>query len=385
MGKNRTAIHFHGMGNLQTRLIAPTVDEDFANVGFIKDSKLSNLHTMDEAIDEGGRYIDTDSIGEKMAIETALMQTSLTELNLLRNTREQYHAVRYFGQVKGTGRYQYICIDKSRIIPGIDQDYKPGLRLLPARIVGLHDLEQGFTVPFYHLIETNKPMNVEGLQIWFSRQQGLNRSEVKVIDASGYGRHGTLSSDFASIWVLDGTEYILRLDGVNDKDTIGNYCDLDATKDFFFEIWVRIKGADASLQEIYAKKSDDTHTAGFRLVRKADNKLEFKLSDGAASALVPTASSLLINTWKLVQVYGNRNGNAQMMLNGVADGAAVSISAINTATNGLSLIVGQLGAGYGQIDVGDYRFHRYAADGLPSNIEAIALNHFNAQKAAYGL
>jgi len=197
---------------------------------------------------------------------------------------------------------------------------------------------------------------------------------------------GTLNSDYAAIWQQGTPAEFLRFDGTNDELNFGDVLDDDASADFVIECWVRVQGADASLQEIFAKKSAyGDNTAGYALVRTTGNKIAFKVAGGASNAEVVTSASLLQNVWKHVAVTIDRNGNMQTYLNGVADGTPVSVSAIPTAQNALNLYAGRDGTNYGQVDTGDVRVFTFGAGGLPSDIATTLLDHYNAEKSFYGL
>jgi hypothetical protein len=146
-----------------------------------------------------------------------------------------------------------------------------------------------------------------------------------------------------------------------------------------------VKGADAGLEEILAKKVlVSTHTAGYALARNASNQILFKLSDGSASASVVSTSTVLQNVWKHVMVFIDRNVNGQIYLNGAADGAAVSVAAVATGTNAGNLCIGRDGTNFGQVDVRGVRFYSFGAGALPLDAATIALDHYNAEKAQMG-
>lgn len=178
----------------------------------------------------------------------------------------------------------------------------------------------------------------------------------------------------------------LIFDGINDDVAFGDILDDDGVGDFLIEVWVRIQGADASLQEILAKKNLSMDiSAGFAIFRATTNIIQFRIADGTNTAVVGTASSVLLNVWKHFAIAVDRNGNATPYLNGVADGAPGSVAAVGSAANALNLFLGRDQTNFGQVDVGAARIYRFGAGGLPSNVAAIILEHFNAEKAEFGL
>ena len=379
-----------GLGALEVLQIDPVPDVDFVDVGFLKETKFNDVYDMEDVTDERGLPIDFLPKGQKVFITTSLMQSSKAQFDILRNAKTQLHAVRYFGR-ETANYFKYFALENARIVPTIVAEYKPGLRTIPVSIYSLLQQELAFDVPIYYIIETRGVMHLVGLNAWLSPRQGLNVGTAKLLDASGYARHATLSpsGDLATIWQGDGTGspgYFLRLDGTDDQADLGDVLDVDDVSDFAFEFWVRIQGADASLQEIYGKKADDADTAGTRLTRTAANKIEFKISDGTNSATVITASTVLQNVWKLVALAVDRNGNGQLYLNGVADGSAASVAGVTaTAANALDFIVGKFNGNFGQIDVGDVRWFRYGAGNLPASIGTFFADHFAAERGYYGV
>jgi len=388
MAKNRRHIFVKGLGNLHVRQVDPVAETSYSDLGWLGGTKVSDVYDMEPVRDERGVLVDILEHGEEVTMESSLLQSAKAQIDATKDVASQYHSVRYFGLENSTV-YKYICFELARIIPGFSTDFKPGQRRIPVVIKAIDQQEFDFQVPMYYLVELAKELDISGLQLWLDPRQYLNGGTSKVLDVSGFGRHGTLNADFATIWQGDGSTTVptrfLRLDGVNDLVGLGDILDDDALGDFVIEGWFRIKGADASVQELFAKKSADAHEAGFRMVRKADNTVEFKISDGTASALIPTTATLLTNVWKHIAVVVERDGNGQMYLNGVANGAAVAVSTILTATNALNLEIGKFAGAFGQIDVGSFRAHRYAADALPSTIAASMLAHYQAEKAFYGL
>lgn len=389
MSRTRRTIFVKGLGNLQVRQISPSAAAAFTDLGYLGGTNLTDIYNMQEVKDERGNFIDVLEAGQNVKVKSSLMQTDKAQLDIVRAAKDQYHAARYFGKATST-RFQYFCFDLARIIPNIEQDYKVGLRPLPILIQVLDDEEQGFDVPQYYLVEVDDVLFVDFMNLFVDPRQGLNTETAKILDLSGFFRHGTLNSDFAAIWQQTTTPAeFLRFDGVNDQVDFGDVLDDNATGDFIIEAWVRIQGANASLQEILAKKTAVGTSAGFGLWRNTSNQIQFQIADGTNEDTVTSTTTLLQNVWKHVMVAVNRDGNAQIYFNGVADGSPVDVSGVLTAANALNLYLGRDNTNFGQVDLGAVRIHRLGNDYIGASgsvaMATVALNHYNAEKAYYGL
>jgi len=381
--KLRTRIFVHGLGTLQVREVDPTPATSFSDVGYLKNFVLNDGSDMVDIVTDNGHMAEYLRQKQKVMVDANLFQLGEDEINLLKNADGKQYAMRYHG-LAHNALFQYFAFDNIKLNPSLNMQFQPGERLIPLNSVAVFQ-DLAYDIPLYYNIDAMKEMSLNNLSLWVVASLGKNVGTAKLLDISGFGRHGTINSDFATIWQAGTPTRFLRLDGVNDQVDFGNILTMNATDDFLFEIWVRIQGADGSAQEIFSKKADDVHTDGYRLVRDASNNLSFKLSDGAASATVVSAATQLQNVWKKIAVAVDRNGNGQVYVNGVASGAPVSVAAIADSTSTDSLIMGKLSTGFGQIDFDDFRVHNYGAGGLPSDVATIALNHYNAQKAKYGL
>jgi hypothetical protein len=204
---------------------------------------------------------------------------------------------------------------------------------------------------------------------------------------SGWGRHGVLSANFATIWQLASGLYFLRFNGSSDIADFGSVCNMAATDSYAIEAWVRIQGADGSLQRIGGKKSTTASgTAGWLLQRSAGNKLGLLASNATTQYTIETTTSVLQNVWKHILIAVPKGGNAQAYLNGAADGTPVAIAGSHDATNAINLFLGKDGAGnFGQVDIEGVRVYNFGSAGVPSDIATIAANHWAGEKGFHGL
>ena len=383
-GFNRRKFSVKGLGNFQFLSIEPTLGSDFASVGFTQETTLNDDPSMQDLVAETGVLLDTLVQSKKVSGSTSLMQSSIDEFNLIRNAVGMVHALRYYGIALQNGAWQFFCIPRARIVPKLEAGYKPGPRLLPMGFAALNQADLAFTVPEYYMLQRDAAIMTSGLMLWAAPREGLSSGTVKLLDASGWERHGTLSSN--TLWQLASGVQFLRFNGTADKVDLGNVLNDDASGDFALDIWVRLQGADGSTQEILAKKADlTTNGAGWGLYRSSANKIVFKISDGSASASATSTASVLSNTWTHVAVSVDRNGNAQLYINGAPSGSAVSVATINTATNALSLLMAADGTNYGQVDLDDLRVNRWVGGSLPSDVATQLQTNYTACRAYYGV
>lgn len=381
--KSRTRMEAKGPGRFEVRELEPTSASAFSNVGYVESTALNDEHTMLDLMDETGEMVNSISQGRIVSGVTQLMQTGKDELDLLSGAVEKVHAVRYSG-ITSPGRFVYFAFDRTIINPSIPLNYAVGKRTLPLQLKAVIDQSLGYDVPPYYRAHADAEIHVDGLQLWVDPRLDFNAATAKLLDISGFGRHGTVyqAADVATVW---GQADILRFDGTNDYVDFGNVCNFAALEDFAIDFWVRVPAADGSAQEILTKKASAGVAAGFSILRNASNQIAVELADGTDQPDITSTATVLQNVWNHVLVAVDRTGNAQIYINGAATGSAVDVSAVGDMTTTTSLYAARFGSAYGQVDIKDIRIYNFGADGLPSTIATIALNHYNAQKAQLGL
>lgn len=383
MAKNRQSIFAKGLGKLEVKEIEPTAAAAFDNAGYIKSTTITDDFGAVEVQDETGNVVQSVSQARKVTAEHQLMQSSQAEFDLLVGAAGKVHAIRYSG-VTNAGKFQYFAFPSARITPGFTANYQVGERLLPLRATAIVDSSLGYDVPPYFMAEADAEIRTESLQLFADPKYDWTVGSVKLLDMSGFGRHGTLApaGDVAAHW---GQADILRFDGTDDCVSFGNVCNLDADDDFLIELWLRVVAADGTAQEVLSKKSASGTSAGFSLIRTTGNKIQAELGDGTDHPTVTGGTNFLQNVWHHVALAGNRAGNAQLYLDGAVDGSAVSITAVGDMTNAIDLYLARLSTGYGQVDTGAVRLYNFGASGIPSDIATIAARHYAAEKSHYGL
>lgn len=386
--KVRTRIYVRGLGTLMARESEPS-SGSFYDIGYLQDANILDVYEKEEIHSDVGDLIQVIYGNRRAGAEANLLQVSKEEIDFLAGCADKVHAVRYCGLTQ-TNVYQYWCWEKSQIDPSIALAFATGKRVLPMKFVSRKQADLAYDVPLYYLVQLDREMKTEYLDLFLALYYGKNYQNTYALDYSGYSRHGAVSSAYATMWQLSGSLYFVRFDGTDDYVSLGDVLDDDATSDFMFEAWVKIVGADSGQEEILTKKEIiSDNTAGYALYRTSANKIAFKMSSGSASVTVTSSSDVLQNTWTHAAVAVDRNGNATLYLNGAADGTPQSVASLGTGTNAFPLYLAREGRTsstlYGQVDLGMIRHYTYGAGLLPSDIATIVSNHYNGEKAKFGL
>ena len=384
--KNRQRIFVNGLGKLSLVELEPSVGTSFLDAGYLQGSALVREVMQDDIQSEDGYIVDSLTHSEQCQISTNLLQSSIDELNLIKDSASKVYAVRYDGCLnREKTYYQYFCMEQARLIANLQKDFSVGIKPLPMMCKSIKKADLSYDVPLLYLIEARGELSVDKCNMWLDARSGLNTGTLYMLDHSGFARHGLLNA--TTLWTAGTTpERFIRFDGTDDYITLGDILDDDGTADFAIEFWFRCTGADDSLQEIISKRAGSTDEAGYHVIRTAANKIEFEIGDGSApTATVTSTSSVLHEVWTHVFISVDRNGNAQIYINGAADGAAVDVSGVTSGTNAVAYYIARFASGYGEIDMAVLRHHIYGAGGLPTTIAAIALNHYNAEHEYYGL
>lgn len=392
IGRNREKFSSKGLGNLQIKENSPSADTEFSNFGELDETTITKESPHELLKTEKGYVVNALPMEDVYTLTSNLLQVGYDEISYIKDATGKLHCLRYYGVMNEYNRFQYYCIPCGRIDPSVNRKFMRGKQILPLRVFMLKQDEYTYDIPEKYLIETDNEIYIPNLHLWIDARLGLNNDTSKILDISGWERHGDVApvGDVATIWQAGTPTYFLRLDGSDDYVSFGDILDDDASGDFVIEGWFAVKEADSGTVIFLSKKSDyDDHSAGFVLYRHTDNTVIFKLSDGDSSASIVSAGTILQNTWKHILVSVDRNGNGQVYINGAASGNAVSVASETTAANSVNLLLGREGTSsspvYSQIDIGNLRIYRFAAGGLPSTIATIAATHYAAERNYYGV
>lgn len=382
--KDRSRIHVRGLGNLWLLRKEPSLDTAFYSAGHLKNTTITDTVEQEEIQPETGHVIDRLARSRSVVIETNMEQSSLDEISLTKDAVGKVYAFRYQG-LTYTGRYQYFCAEQARIQPGLVLPFAPGERLIPMKIQALGQ-DLSYDVPEYYTQEANGLLTLDGLQLWISPRNGYNLATAKILDVSGWSRHGDFTG--TALWQTPTPPTMpvnfIRYGGTADALNFGNILDDDGSIDMMIEIWMKFPSGGAQ-EEVLSKKSLVTgNTAGYAVYKNAGNTISFRIGSGAGSVNADT-SGTITTTWKHYAVTVDRNGNAQAYLNGAADGSPAAIGGVASGTNALNLYAARDGSAFGQVDVGDIRIYRWPGGGLPLTAATILSQHYTAERALYGV
>lgn len=386
LGKDRSRIHVRGLGNMEIMLKEPTVDTEASNVGLLKSVDLSFIPNMEEIVGDNGDLQDWLMRSIKHTMTFNLSQSSKDEFDLVMNAGGKVYGARYAGLVSESGRFQYFSADALKLAPGVNAAFQPGHRVLPVNGMALKP-DNTFSTPPVYVVESLAELRTQNLHLFVATRNGHISGTVNLLDLSGWGRHGVISSAYATIWQSAGGLTFIRLDGANDSVNFGNVCNIGATDDFVIEAWVRVQGANATLQRIASKKSTTASgTAGWMLQRSTGNVLQLLVSNGTTQYTISNTTTSLQNVWRHALIAVPKGGNAQAYLNGAADGSTVAIASSNDQTNSVNLYLGQdASANKGQVDIQGLRVYNFGLAGMPTDIATIAANHYAGEKGYHGL
>ena len=385
LGKYADRVFVRGPGNLQLLEKSPSAGTEFVHAGWLKSSEIDQSSEMVDHIVEQGFSVGWDEKTRTVLFSTILMQSGIDEINLPKLASGKVYGARYFGEVVRGGPFQYFIFDRLQLKPGVVIPFGKGERGIPITARASKDGSLAFDVPEWTALQTAGEIAIDNLHLWLEPRIGLNSGSDRLLDVSGWSRHGQFSADYSSIWQTGTTpERFLRFDGANDQLNLGNILNDDASGDFVIVLWLKFPTGGAQ-EEILCKKSlVGDNTAGWALHKTASNTIAFKLASGSANATA-TSTGTVLTAWKQAAVTVDRNGNIQVYLDGVASGSPATVSAIGTGTNAGNLYLGRDGTNFGQFDGGGLKVYRYLAGGLPSNIASLIAAQYAAERAFFNV
>jgi hypothetical protein len=136
LGKDRKRINVKGGGLLKLRELDPSATAAFSEAGWLGGTTVSDKHDMVTSKDEQGLVIDHASSGEDVTLKSILKQTTIDEINLLKNADGKYYEAYYYVKLKN-GNVQELNIPLCKITPGFELDHKPGERNIEIAITAL--------------------------------------------------------------------------------------------------------------------------------------------------------------------------------------------------------------------------------------------------------
>jgi len=161
--------------------------------------------------------------------------------------------------------------------------------------------------------------------------------------------YGTLSGNATWIQCPDGSAGI-NFDGTNGQVSMGDAAALDVgTGDFSIALALYPNSLTSQLR-ILSKKTDGTlANKGYHFLISTAGTITFIFSDGTVQRTLTSATGVITNqTWKIITVTIDRDGNGQIYVNNAASGSPVSIASSANADNANNFYLGRAeGVGYG--------------------------------------
>ena len=122
LAKARTRINVKGGGTLKIRELSPTASDTFLDVGYVTSDILLDEPSMVDSVDEAGQFIDTKSGAQKVTWKAILKQTSIDEINLLKNAVGKYYDL-FYSVVLAGGNTQEFRVWLCKLKPLINLEF----------------------------------------------------------------------------------------------------------------------------------------------------------------------------------------------------------------------------------------------------------------------
>ena len=367
----------------------PTVNQinafPFVHLGLLADDELKATVGKNDVREAGGSNVQ---LSEDVEIKTSALELDPVEVDVLGNYEKAERSSLYlFGpeqshKISNLGLTVEVNADLSakgkKLVSTSHRKFKQSLA----------DFDLGRSATYfnthraYQYLQAVKKIRRDNLVFEWLPYLGNFGEDIQGFEASKNRYVGNLYNSPAWGAAPDANYSILTFDGVNDYADFGDVLDMNATEDIIVEFWTKVNAADGATATILSK---DTGGLGYFIYRETDNKVYF--GNVGASFYVSSGSSLFtVGVWNQYSISINRSTNlAKVYANGLLVNSA-DISTITSLENSASFKVGHGGVtGYGNITLATLRVYNYGANGLPSNIATIISNHYNAEKAIFGL
>jgi len=154
--KDRIRENVKGGGVLKIREIYPNATNTFSDLGYLNGTDFKDERTENESMDEAGNFINVLTTGQKVTIETVLKQTSIDEINLLKNSEGKYYDLYYSVKLQN-GNTQELSIPLCKLKAGVTLSFKPEARTLPLTIYALAPKSDYTRTPTDYNVTVNVP------------------------------------------------------------------------------------------------------------------------------------------------------------------------------------------------------------------------------------
>jgi len=155
-GKSREQINVKGPSTVQYRELFPTASDAWVDLGYIKESELSDIYNMIKSIDSQGNKIDNKEAGQDVTFTTKLMQSQKEQLDFQRLAATKYFQI-YMPLLLNNGDTQEFVFHICRITPGAKLSMKAGERLIDITIDALAPSADFTAAPTDYNVTKNVP------------------------------------------------------------------------------------------------------------------------------------------------------------------------------------------------------------------------------------
>jgi hypothetical protein len=180
-----------------------------------------------------------------------------------------------------------------------------------------------------------------GLRGWW---KFIASEGTTIKDYSGYGNNGSAFSGVgAEANYEDGViGQALLFDGADDYVDCGNDSSIrPGEADFSVEYWIYRTEADVIHQLLSAGVGSPRWLTSIQV----NNKVTFYIQAGGSSAIGHSTDTVDINTWTHVVITFDRDGDAQIYLNGAVNGDPVDIATIGDLDTAQHVFIGRSAGG----------------------------------------
>jgi hypothetical protein len=179
------------------------------------------------------------------------------------------------------------------------------------------------------------------------RSIGINLYQTSPIIFTN--NYGTLSGGASWIQCPDGSSGV-NFDGIDEQISWGDASDLDVgTGDFSLALCLYTNSLASEVRVLSKKTDSPLASIGYNLLISTGGQITFNLSDGTHQDVLTSASAIITNqTWKLIAITIDRDGNGTIYVNNSASGTPAAITASGSANNSNNFYLGRAeGVGYG--------------------------------------
>jgi hypothetical protein len=204
----------------------------------------------------------------------------------------------------------------------------------------------GFIYPTYSCRFMEDRLSYEEFSV---RIQKTGLKLYQVLPVIFTNNYGTLSGGVSWIQCPDGSAGI-SFDGIDGQVSMGDAPALDVgTGDFSIALALYTNSLSAQLGILSKKVSGASGNKGYHLLISTAGTITFVFSDGTTQKTLTSAAGAISNqTWKIIVVTIDRDGNGQIYVNNAASGSPVAIGASNNADNATNFYIGRAeGVAYG--------------------------------------